>query len=129
MSGIGDLRDEADARPGLRAGDPRRVRMGEPGTRMYRCRHEDRMSFRGRADEGRPRIDVEGVDAMGRGRQKAKQTKVARQLKYFSPETDYQALERELHGSSGHADDRTDGYGDDVGDEDDDWVSQEDARR
>ncbi|OKL53178.1 hypothetical protein BSZ39_10915 [Bowdeniella nasicola] len=33
---------------------------------------------------------------MGRGRQKAKQTKVARKLKYFSPETDYAALEREL---------------------------------
>lgn len=36
---------------------------------------------------------------MGRGRQKAKQTKVARKLKYYSPETDYQALERELAGS------------------------------
>ncbi|NAZ74994.1 DUF3073 family protein [Kineococcus sp. T13] len=35
---------------------------------------------------------------MGRGRQKAKQTKVARQLKYYSPETDYNALQRELHG-------------------------------
>ena len=33
---------------------------------------------------------------MGRGRQKAKHTKVARELKYFSPETDYSALEREL---------------------------------
>ncbi|WFN91166.1 DUF3073 domain-containing protein [Arcanobacterium wilhelmae] len=33
---------------------------------------------------------------MGRGRQRAKQRKVARDLKYFSPETDYQALEREL---------------------------------
>ena len=33
---------------------------------------------------------------MGRGRQKAKQTKVARELKYYSPHTDYQALEREL---------------------------------
>jgi hypothetical protein len=33
---------------------------------------------------------------MGRGRQKAKQTKVARELKYFSPHTDYRALEREL---------------------------------
>ncbi|MEJ5945929.1 DUF3073 domain-containing protein [Pseudokineococcus basanitobsidens] len=33
---------------------------------------------------------------MGRGRQKAKQTKVARQLKYYSPETDYKSLEREL---------------------------------
>jgi len=33
---------------------------------------------------------------MGRGRQKAKQTKVARELKYFSPATDLTALEREL---------------------------------
>ena len=33
---------------------------------------------------------------MGRGRQKAKHTKVARELKYFSPSTDYNALEREL---------------------------------
>ncbi|PJJ65502.1 DUF3073 domain-containing protein [Compostimonas suwonensis] len=35
---------------------------------------------------------------MGRGRQKAKHTKVARELKYFSPETNYDALERELTG-------------------------------
>ena len=33
---------------------------------------------------------------MGRGRQKAKHTKVARELKYFSPDTNYNALEREL---------------------------------
>ena len=33
---------------------------------------------------------------MGRGRQKAKNTKVARELKYFSPSTDYSALEAEL---------------------------------
>jgi hypothetical protein len=33
---------------------------------------------------------------MGRGRQKAKHTKVARELKYFSPEVDITALEREL---------------------------------
>lgn len=33
---------------------------------------------------------------MGRGRQKAKQTKVARELKYFSPDTDYDSLQREL---------------------------------
>ena len=33
---------------------------------------------------------------MGRGRQKAKHTKVARELKYFSPDTDYRALEQEL---------------------------------
>ncbi len=36
---------------------------------------------------------------MGRGRAKAKQTKVARELKYYSPNTDLSALERELHGS------------------------------
>ncbi|MFA5607723.1 MAG: DUF3073 domain-containing protein [Leucobacter sp.] len=33
---------------------------------------------------------------MGRGRQKAKHTKVARELKYFSPATNYSDLEREL---------------------------------
>ena len=33
---------------------------------------------------------------MGRGRQKSKHTKVARELKYFSPEVDLTALEREL---------------------------------
>lgn len=38
---------------------------------------------------------------MGRGRQKAKQTKVARKLKYYSPETDYAALERELAAQRG----------------------------
>ncbi|EAP98453.1 hypothetical protein JNB_15853 [Janibacter sp. HTCC2649] len=37
---------------------------------------------------------------MGRGRAKAKQTKVARELKYYSPDTDLSSLERELHGSS-----------------------------
>ena len=35
---------------------------------------------------------------MGRGRAKAKQTKVARRLKYHSPNTDLNALERELSG-------------------------------
>jgi len=33
---------------------------------------------------------------MGRGRQKAKHTKVARELKYFSPDTDLTKLESEL---------------------------------
>lgn len=33
---------------------------------------------------------------MGRGRQKAKHTKVARELKYYSPNTDLTQLEREL---------------------------------
>ena len=39
---------------------------------------------------------------MGRGRQKAKQTKVARELKYMSPDTDYRALEAELSSRSHH---------------------------
>lgn len=37
---------------------------------------------------------------MGRGRAKAKQTKVARELKYSSPDTDFAQLQRELSGSS-----------------------------
>ena len=61
---------------------------------------------------------------MGRGRQKAKHTKVARELKYFSPDTNYGALERELGGNPRLEDDLdkwpeyADTYGDD--DEDDD---------
>ena len=66
---------------------------------------------------------------MGRGRQKAKATKVARKLKYYSPETDYAALERELaatsarSGSSSYDDedysDLAAKYNDDFDDEDD----------
>jgi Protein of unknown function (DUF3073) len=41
----------------------------------------------------------EGVEPMGRGRAKAKQQKVARELKYSSPSTDLTALERELSGT------------------------------
>ncbi len=37
---------------------------------------------------------------MGRGRAKAKQTKVARQLKYGVPQTDLERLEAELQGRS-----------------------------
>ncbi|MBF6466232.1 DUF3073 domain-containing protein [Nocardia beijingensis] len=36
---------------------------------------------------------------MGRGRAKAKQTKVARELKYSSTPTDFASLQRELSGS------------------------------
>jgi len=36
---------------------------------------------------------------MGRGRAKAKQTKVARELKYSSPQTDFSRLQQELSGS------------------------------
>ena len=41
---------------------------------------------------------------MGRGRAKAKQTKVARELKYREFNTDFSELQRELHG-----DDKRDG--------------------
>ena len=40
---------------------------------------------------------------MGRGRAKAKQTKVARDLKYQTHETDFGALARELHGEEDRA--------------------------
>lgn len=36
---------------------------------------------------------------MGRGRQKAKHTKIARELKSFSPDINYNALQAELGGS------------------------------
>jgi hypothetical protein len=48
---------------------------------------------------------------MGRGRAKAKQTKVARDLKYRTHETDFGALARELHG--GESDNETDEASDD----------------
>jgi hypothetical protein len=46
---------------------------------------------------------------MGRGRAKAKQTKVARELKYSSPQTDFERLQRELSGSSADDSDQLDG--------------------
>ena len=71
---------------------------------------------------------------MGRGRAKAKQTRVARELKYSSPNTDLTALQRELAGSSSsyaapaHAtddeeedDEYADRWADD--DADDDWAA------
>ncbi|MGB3485389.1 MAG: DUF3073 domain-containing protein [Mycobacterium sp.] len=60
---------------------------------------------------------------MGRGRAKAKQTKVARELKYSSPQTDFERLRKELSGSE--ADETTDV---DDGVVDDRW-SDEDAWR
>jgi hypothetical protein len=45
---------------------------------------------------------------MGRGRAKAKQTKVARDLKYRTHETDFGALASELHGDSGKKEDPVD---------------------
>jgi hypothetical protein len=56
---------------------------------------------------------------MGRGRAKAKQTRVARELKYHSPNTDLDALQRELASHSKPADDYAE-FGDDVDGEADD---------
>lgn len=41
---------------------------------------------------------------MGRGRAKAKQTKVARALKYGGPQTDFDRLQAELAGGGGTSD-------------------------
>jgi hypothetical protein len=70
---------------------------------------------------------------MGRGRAKAKQTRVARELKYSSPNTDLSALQRELAGqpssfpshSATKDDDEDDEYTDRWADEadDDDWAA------
>jgi hypothetical protein len=59
---------------------------------------------------------------MGRGRAKAKQTKVARELKYSSPQTDFQRLQQELAGSGDTADDDLNGA-------DGDWADEDDWRR
>ena len=45
---------------------------------------------------------------MGRGRSKAKQTKVARDLKYSSQEMDLDRLTKELHGDTDLTQDRDD---------------------
>lgn len=78
---------------------------------------------------------------MGRGRAKAKQTKVARQLKYQTLDTDLAALQRELRGESGedvaasdadndndYADPYAEAYGEAL-DEDADFDEVSDGRR
>jgi hypothetical protein len=69
---------------------------------------------------------------MGRGRAKAKQTRVARELKYSSPNTDLSALQRELAGAptsytprQAKDDDEDDEYSDRWADDDadDDWAA------
>ena len=57
---------------------------------------------------------------MGRGRAKAKQTKVARELKYHSPNTDLAALQRELAGKSTTSEADGDDFADRADDEEDD---------
>ena len=57
---------------------------------------------------------------MGRGRQKAKNTKVARELKYFSPNTDLEALQREIGTGESESDEYEDKWADLYDDEDED---------
>ncbi|WP_404385432.1 DUF3073 domain-containing protein [Knoellia locipacati] len=64
---------------------------------------------------------------MGRGRAKAKQTKVARELKYYSPDTDLSSLERELHGHSPSS--LPTRVAESDGDEDDDYDKWASGRR
>ena len=63
---------------------------------------------------------------MGRGRAKAKQTKVARDLKYRTHETDFGALARELHGDEGNT---APPEAVEAPEEDDEWSSYADPRR
>ena len=72
---------------------------------------------------------------MGRGRARAKQTKVARDLKYRTFDTDFSSLERELRGGQPYESyeepsDEPDEYGgpyapDDEGDDDEDEYPQQ----
>jgi hypothetical protein len=55
---------------------------------------------------------IEGVEPMGRGRAKAKQTKVARQLKYHSGGTDLDRLQAELAAERGELPPSANGDGD-----------------
>ncbi|OFJ50387.1 DUF3073 domain-containing protein [Mycolicibacterium grossiae] len=64
---------------------------------------------------------------MGRGRAKAKQTKVARELKYSSPQTDFGQLQREL--SNAPVDTNGRAFDDVDGDLTDRWADEDDWRR
>ena len=59
---------------------------------------------------------------MGRGRAKAKQTKVARDQKYRTHETDFGALAKELHGEDTHRPTE-------VEPDEDEWADYADPRR
>ena len=61
---------------------------------------------------------------MGRGRAKAKQTKVARELKYSSPQTDFERLQRELSGTGAEESNESDDEG-----PGDSWDDHDDSRR
>ena len=63
---------------------------------------------------------------MGRGRAKAKQTKVARDLKYRTHETDFASLAQELHGGDSAPADRPAEAADDA-DDYDKWSDYSDS--
>ena len=62
---------------------------------------------------------------MGRGRAKAKQTKVARDLKYRTHETDFTSLAKELHGDESNGAERAEQVDDT--DEYDKWSDYSDS--
>lgn len=64
---------------------------------------------------------------MGRGRQKAKNTKVARELKYFSPNTDLDALQREIGSAEEDSDQYEDKWADLYEDEAEDDDTEEET--
>lgn len=74
-------------------------------------------------------LTFEGVEPMGRGRAKAKQVKVARQLKYNGGGTDLDRLRAELGVGADHDDgaydpvaaDRDDDDAEEEDEEDDEW--------
>jgi len=66
---------------------------------------------------------------MGRGRAKAKQQKVARDLKYYSPKTDLSALERELHQRGAASYSPVDDVADDDEEDADDYRSWANGQR
>ena len=61
-------------------------------------------------------VIARGGSPMGRGRAKAKQTKVARDLKYSSPQTDFDRLRQELSGSGDQDAEQSEG--------DDPWLDE-----
>ena len=103
-----------------------RRRVPKAGSTAICVCHSQRHRHRGAA---RLRT-FEGVEPMGRGRAKAKQVKVARQLKYNGGGTDLNRLRQELGvGTEAQSADHDDPYAeyddedaldDDAGDEDDD---------
>jgi hypothetical protein len=64
---------------------------------------------------------------MGRGRAKAKQTKVARDLKYRTHETDFASLAQELHGGESAPAKRVEPTEPDESDDHDQWSDYSDS--